>query len=446
VNLVNPRSGGGGGESSDSSMAPVWSSACAPERTLPPLEQAGEVVRDRALLTVLRVNALTLAAVLPYNLLIQRPVFALAHAALLTVLALLLLGRFSGWLSRLWITRLYLGAAALYVLSFVALPQAAPYDVLWLMVFPVLAAFLVEHEQELRYWLIGFVATTTLLALVGLALDLVEAPFLNFPAGALFNLAFAAGFVSLLARENHRYRAQYEGLQRDFAETLQSRVQVATQAIQRLNDEIEATQRDVVLRLGEVCEMRSQETGQHVRRVSEYSGLLAEIAGLSTQDVELVRDAAPLHDTGKVAVPDAILNKPGRLTPDEFAVMQRHTEYGYQMLSGSTRPLLKAAATIALEHHERWDGTGYPRHLAGEDIHLFARIVALADVFDALSFARVYKPAWSDESIRDLFAREAGQHFDPQLAALFLQHFEAFIAIRNRLADRQPEPEPGRQV
>lgn len=198
-----------------------------------------------------------------------------------------------------------------------------------------------------------------------------------------------------------------------------------------LNREIEETQKEIILTMGEIGESRSKETGFHVKRVAEYSYLLALKYGLSQQDAELLKMVSPMHDIGKVAIPDAILQKPGRLTEEEFAVMMTHSEIGYQLLNNSSRHLLKSAAIVAHEHHEKWNGKGYPNGLKGEEIHIFARITAIADVFDALGSDRVYKPAWELNRIIELFREERGQHFDPQLVDLFIENTEQFWEIRN---------------
>jgi HD-GYP domain-containing protein (c-di-GMP phosphodiesterase class II) len=200
----------------------------------------------------------------------------------------------------------------------------------------------------------------------------------------------------------------------------------------KLNLEIIDTQKEVVYKMGEIGETRSRETGDHVRRVAEYSELLALLYGLTKEEAELIKLASPMHDIGKVGIPDAILKKPGRLDEAEFEVMKTHAEIGYSLLKNSHRPILKTAAIIALQHHEKWDGSGYPRQLAGEDIHIYGRITAVADVFDALGSARVYKEAWPLEKIMALFAEQRGIHFDPQLVDLLADHLDEFLAIAAR--------------
>jgi HD-GYP domain-containing protein (c-di-GMP phosphodiesterase class II) len=182
-----------------------------------------------------------------------------------------------------------------------------------------------------------------------------------------------------------------------------------------LQEEIEQTQREMIFTLAETGEMRSKETGGHVRRVAEYSLLLAQAIGMDPEEAELLKNASPMHDIGKIAVPDAILLKEGPLTDKEREIMKDHTTLGYEMLRHSSRRLLEASAIVAYQHHEKWDGSGYPRGIGGEDIHIFGRITAVADVFDALACERVYKKAWPREKVEALFAEECGKHFDPML-------------------------------
>jgi len=203
----------------------------------------------------------------------------------------------------------------------------------------------------------------------------------------------------------------------------------------RLNDEIEDTQREVIYAMGEIGETRSKETGNHVKRVALYSKELALLYGLSSKEAEILHMASPMHDIGKVGIADAILNAPRRLTKKEFEVMKTHAQIGYDMLKHSTKPILQAAAIVAGEHHEKWDGSGYPQGLKGENIHIYGRITAVADVFDALGSERVYKKAWELERILALFKEQSGKHFDPELVTLFLENLETFTAIRNKFKD-----------
>ncbi|MEA1955355.1 MAG: response regulator [Campylobacterota bacterium] len=205
--------------------------------------------------------------------------------------------------------------------------------------------------------------------------------------------------------------------------------------IYELKQEIEDTQKEVIFTMGSIGETRSKETGNHVKRVAEYSKILAKKAGLSDKDVTLLTDASPMHDIGKVAINDNILHKPAKLTEDEFAIMRTHAELGHKMLAHSDRPLLKTAAKIALQHHERWDGKGYPKHLKGEDISIEGRITAIADVFDALGSSRVYKEAWDDDKIFEYFKEQRAKQFDPNLIDIFFENLDEFLEIREQFKD-----------
>ncbi len=205
--------------------------------------------------------------------------------------------------------------------------------------------------------------------------------------------------------------------------------------IVNLHTELEDTQKEIIYKMGEIGENRSQETGNHVKRVAYYSKLLALLAGLGNKNAELLYTASPMHDIGKVGIPDSILKKPGKLDEKEWEIMKTHAEIGFNILKGSTRPILRAAAVVAYRHHEKWDGTGYPNGLKGEKIHIFGRITAVADVFDALGSDRVYKKAWELERIIDLFKDEKGKHFDPKLVDIFLNNIDKFLEIRERFKD-----------
>ncbi len=203
----------------------------------------------------------------------------------------------------------------------------------------------------------------------------------------------------------------------------------------KAEQEIVETQKDIIYRMGEIGETRSKETGNHVKRVAKYSELLALKYGLSQEDAELLKFASPMHDIGKVGIEDGILKKPGKLTPQEFEIMKTHAELGFNMLKSSDKPILKAASIVAHEHHEKWDGSGYPRGLKGEEIHIFGRITAVADVFDALGSERCYKKAWELDDIFKLFKEQSGKHFDPKLIDLFFENFDEFDKIRLEYKD-----------
>ncbi|TVY06708.1 HD domain-containing protein [Paenibacillus cremeus] len=202
-----------------------------------------------------------------------------------------------------------------------------------------------------------------------------------------------------------------------------------------LSNEIEETQKEIIFTMGEIGESRSKETGNHVKRVAEYSYLLALGLGMSEEEADLLKVASPMHDIGKVAIPDAVLKKPGKLTDDEFDVMKSHTLIGYNLLKSSKRQILKTAAIVAHQHHEKWNGRGYPCGLQGEEIHIFGRITAIADVFDALGSDRVYKKAWELDRILNLFKEERGHHFDPQVVDVFMEQLPKILKVRDQYSD-----------
>jgi len=206
-----------------------------------------------------------------------------------------------------------------------------------------------------------------------------------------------------------------------------------------LHSELEDTQRELIYKMGEVGEKRSQETGFHVKRVAHYSRFIATKYGLDTTEANVLFMASPMHDIGKVGIPDSILNKPGKLDSKEWDIMKNHTEIGFNILNSSTRPVLKAAAIVSYAHHERWDGTGYPCGVKGEDIHIFGRITAIADVFDALGSDRVYKKAWELEKILLFLNEEKGKQFDPHLVDIFMENLDTILEIRENFKDCNEE-------
>jgi response regulator RpfG family c-di-GMP phosphodiesterase len=202
-----------------------------------------------------------------------------------------------------------------------------------------------------------------------------------------------------------------------------------------LNQELFESQQEMVCMLAGAAETRSRETAGHVRRVGVIAQQLAEMFVLEAKTAEMLRFAAPLHDIGKIGVPDAVLNKPGPHDDDERRIMQRHAELGAQMLAGSRHPLIQLAAEVALTHHENWDGSGYPRGLAGRDIPISGRISMLADVYDALGSERCYKQPWSEPDIRAFLLAERGRKFDPQLIDVLIDNWERFAQVRVAIPD-----------
>lgn len=217
--------------------------------------------------------------------------------------------------------------------------------------------------------------------------------------------------------------------------TMSHAIDKSAKEIAALNEEIITTQKEIIYTMGEIAESRSQETGNHVKRVAEYSKILAIAYGIPQEEAEILKLASPMHDIGKVGIPDEVLNKPGKLTLEEFKVMQTHAELGFNMLKHSNKRILQAAAIVAHEHHEKWDGSGYPNALKGEDIHIYGRITAVADVFDALGSDRCYKKKWEDEKIWELLRQGSGTHFDPKLIDLFFENLDMILDFRDKHQD-----------
>ncbi len=198
----------------------------------------------------------------------------------------------------------------------------------------------------------------------------------------------------------------------------------------RLLTELENNQKEIIYILTELMESTSDETGKHIHRIAELSSLLAHLhPSMTAEDADVLYHASPMHDIGKIKIPHHILHKQGKLDTDEFDIMKTHTILAFNLLNSSNRKFMNAAAIIAHEHHERWDGKGYPRNIKGNEIHLYGRIVALADVFDALTHTRCYKPAWPVDKALDYIQQQRGQHFDPELVDLFFHHVDKFTDI-----------------
>jgi putative two-component system response regulator len=264
-----------------------------------------------------------------------------------------------------------------------------------------------DHEKEVRYR----------------ALETGANDFLTKP---IDRIEFTSRVKNMLA-----IRKSYLALS-DHAAWLAAEVDKATA-------EIREREREAVFRLARAAEFRDPETGAHIQRMAHYSRLIAAGIGLDTVQQELILEAAPMHDVGKLGTPDAILLKPGKLTPEEFAVMKQHATIGWEILRDSAAPTLKTAAEIAYTHHEKFDGSGYPRGLKGEEIPLFGRIVAIADVFDALTSARPYKKAWEFDAAWEFIRENRGSHFDPHCADTFLARRDEVLAIRAQFCDPDEE-------
>ena len=213
---------------------------------------------------------------------------------------------------------------------------------------------------------------------------------------------------------------------------LQDRASWLAEEVLKATDEIRRRERETILRLSRAAEFRDPETGDHIQRMAHYSWMIAVRLGLPPEQQQLLLEAAPMHDVGKVGIPDHILLKPGKLDEAEFGVMKQHPVIGHQILSDSGSPLLQMAAVIALSHHEKYDGSGYPLSLKGDAIPLVGRIVAVADVFDALTSARPYKPAWELDRAERFMREQRGLHFDPECVDAFLGAWDEVLKVRER--------------
>lgn len=219
---------------------------------------------------------------------------------------------------------------------------------------------------------------------------------------------------------------------------LETRVAERTAQLREALRKLEEASLETIVRLSRAAETRDDDTGSHVLRMSHYAAVIARRLGLPAEDAETLLHAAPMHDVGKIGIPDRILLKPGKLDADEWAIMRRHAEIGAQILSSSESPVIRLAEVVAMTHHEKWDGTGYPRGLRGEEIPLAGRIVAVADVFDALTTRRPYKEPFSLEKSYEILREGAGRHFDPAVVEAFFAVEDEILAIKARHQDDLP--------
>jgi|GEM_PF-3217990 len=226
--------------------------------------------------------------------------------------------------------------------------------------------------------------------------------------------------------ELEQYRVQLENM----VDVRTRALSIAVENLKSLQKSTVSAHLEVIHRLSAAAEYKDKETGNHIVRMSEYAALLGRLSGFSEAKVELIRQASPMHDVGKIGIPDAILTKPGKLTAQEWETMKLHTVYGAEILSSAASEHLDAAHIIALTHHEKWDGSGYPIGLCGESIPLFGRICAVSDVFDALTSERPYKRAYANEEALAIMKEERETHFDPRLLDLFVDHFDDFRAVK----------------
>jgi len=324
---------------------------------------------------------------------------------------------------KILLSAVLISALFVFTVAMVIYPQSE-IRVMWYF-FTIMIAYFVGGTKIGN--ITAIVSVLILLSINQIYLNFTNDVMFYFILGILFISQISNYFVKIL-NENEKELYQYQNHLEDMIES-------GLKEIAQLNDEITDTQKEVVFTMGSIGETRSKETGNHVKRVAKYSALLAKSYGLSKEKIELIELASPMHDIGKVAIPDSILNKPARFTSEEFEIMKQHSTLGYDMLKHSKRPILHTAAIIAHEHHERWDGKGYPQGLKGKDINILGRITSVADVFDALGSDRCYKKAWEDEKIFKLFKEEAGKQFDPKLIEIFFNNLDEILKIRDSLSD-----------
>jgi len=248
------------------------------------------------------------------------------------------------------------------------------------------------------------------------ALELGAQDFLNKPVDK----------VELTARVNNLLAL------RKSQQQLANRAQWLAEEVKKATSAILAREKEAIFRLSRAADYRDSETGAHLLRMSAYAQLIARQLGLPREEQDLLLEASPMHDVGKVGIADQILLKKGKLTPEEFEVMKQHPLIGYEILRDSASPLFQCAATVALTHHEKFDGSGYPKGLAGEQIPLWGRIVAVADVFDALTSSRPYKKAWELTDAVNLLKEQSGKHFDPQCVEALLSAWPEVLLVRAR--------------
>jgi HD-GYP domain-containing protein (c-di-GMP phosphodiesterase class II) len=273
--------------------------------------------------------------------------------------------------------------------------------------------------------------------LVFVALFVALLPILRRMTGQLID---TNGELRRRTRELDEILAQRERIEQRLRETIAD--------LERSEEALAHSQEEAILRLSIAVETRDRETGDHIERMGRYCALLANKLGWNDEECDLLRTAAPLHDVGKIAIPDSILLKPGALTPDERVEIERHAEIGHEILAGSESPLLDLAAKIALSHHEHWDGGGYPNGLAGQEIPVEGRMAAIADVFDALTSDRVYRQAMTVEKALAIMADGRGTNFDPDLLDVFFDAIGEVLEIRTGHLDEQRQhrgPRPARQ-
>jgi len=308
--------------------------------------------------------------------------------------------------------------------TFFNIGEHQSFDILWVLILPSIT-IIIESYAKTKKWISLFLAL-----LVGSIIWHYICPeCIKYESFSLWSLLFAGIFLSGMTLYYKKIQESMEKKIANYQNTLEQKVYTVVKEMKSLNNELDTTQLEILQRLGTLGEYPFLDTSMHVRRLGLYSKKLALLSGLNEEEAEILQRAAPLHDIGKIGIEDNILNKSSLLNEDEYARLQNHTLIGESILGNSNKPLLQRASEIAGGHHEKYDGTGYPRSLKGETIPLSARIVAIADVFDALISKRSYKDGWSLVEVKEHFSQQAGIHFDPSLTKVFLNNLPEFVEI-----------------
>lgn len=308
--------------------------------------------------------------------------------------------------------------------AFFLIGEQSSFDVLWGLIIPPIAV-MTSSLSRLKFWLIVTVSITVTMIVV----CFIAPTYIRYEIFPLFSLLWAMIFISYMAYSYKALQTRLEKKIVSYQNSLEEKIEDAVQEISTLNTYLDETQCEILEKLGTLGEYRSQNETGHLSRVGSYVKELSLLAGVDAQDAQIFERAAPLHDIGQVGIEESILNKPGKLTTLEYEKMKEHTLIGADILGGSNKPLIQIAAQIAEYHHEKYDGTGYPKGIKGDEIPLSARIVAIVDVFDALYSETIYKKNWTNEDIIEYYTKEKGRHFDPHLTDIFLENIETFITI-----------------
>jgi len=308
--------------------------------------------------------------------------------------------------------------------AFFLIGEQKSFDVLWGLIIPPIAV-MTSSLSRLKFWLIVTVSITATMIVV----CFITPTYIRYEIFPLFSLLWAMIFISYMAYSYKALQTRLEKKIVSYQNSLEEKIEDAVQEISTLNTYLDETQSEILEKLGTLGEYRSQNENGHLSRVGSYVKELSLLAGVDAQDAQIFERAAPLHDIGQVGIEESISNKPGKLTTLEYEKMKEHTLIGADILGGSNKPLIQIAAQIAQYHHEKYDGTGYPKGIKGDEIPLSARVVAIVDVFDALYSETVYKKNWTNEDIIEHFKKEKGKHFDPHLTDIFLENIETFITI-----------------